>query len=342
MTYNDNNDSKSNDNNQSNNKKKALTPTIGEAVKEAMETGKEVIAEGPTDAGDITGINADDLLNTNENEKINKEIVNGIVMSPDNEDDSKIAIEVKDTSEEEEEEEETSSIEDKIIINPESSGEVTEASVATVTTIPAEEGIEVEVQTEVEVPVEDKDKDVESDLKLKVKSPTSSTEVPLTDEQTSNSHLPPESYLEKEKTKNRPDNPLTQRQLSNNDLLMEDAGDSANKSMGIKMTDIPKYPNTNEESQKRAFKSTKDAFDDYVKFQNQTINSFQGAFVPILDTANNMFLTSQTFWGRVLEIYSSTSTIYTENTVALGKMINEIATANVSAFKSLFSIPKGT
>jgi hypothetical protein len=183
---------------------------------------------------------------------------------------------------------------------------------------------------------------VESDLKLKVKSPTSSTEVPLTDGKTSNSHLPAESDLEKEKTPDRPDNPLTQRQLSHNDLLMETAGDSANKSMGIKMTDIPKYPNTNEESQKSAFKSAKDAFDDYIKFQNQTINSFQGVFIPILDTTTNMFLTSQTFWGRVLEMYSRSSTIYTENTVALGKMINGIATANISAFKSLFSAPKGT
>ena len=339
MTYNDNNDSKSNDNNQTNNKKKALTPTIGEAVKEAIETGKEVIVEGPTDAGDITGVNADDLLNTNEQENINKEIVNGIVMSPDGEDDSKIAIEVNDTSEEEE----TSFIEDKIIINPESSGEVTEASVATVTTIPAEEGIEVEVQTEVEVPVEDKDKDVESDLKLKVKSPNTSTEVPLTDEQTSNSHLPSDSDLEKEKTRDRLHNSSTQQQLSNNDLLMAaDSGNSANKSKGIKMTDIPKRPNTNEESQKRTFRSTKDAFDDYVRFQSQAINSFQGALIPILDTAASMFLTNQTFWGRVLEIYSRSSTICTENTAALGKMMNEIATANVSALKSLFSIPKGT
>jgi len=337
MTYNDNNDSKSNDNNQYDNKKKALTPTIGEAVKEAIETGKEVIVEGPTDAGDITGVNADDLLNTNEQEKINKEIVNGIVMSLDNEGDSKIAIEVNDTSEEE-----TSLLEDKIIINPESSGEVTEASVATVTTIPTEEGIEVEVQTDVEVPVKDKDKEVESELKLKVISPTSSAEVPLTDEQPSNSHLPAESGLEKEKTPDRLDYPLTQRQSSSNDLLSEPAGDSANNNMGIEMTGIPNYHNTNEESQKSAFRSTKGAFDDYLKFQNQTMNTFQGAFIPILDTTNSMFLTNQTFWGRVLEIYSRSSTIYAENTVALGKMINEIATANISAFKSLFSIPKGT
>ena len=106
------------------------------------------------------------------------------------------------------------------------------------------------------------------------------------------------------------------------------------------MTDIPKYANTDDESQKRALQSTKDAFDDYVKFQNQTINSFQGAFIPILDTTNNMFLTNQTFWGRVMEIYSKSSAIYTENAIALGKMINEIATANISAFNSLFSKQK--
>ncbi|MBA3284115.1 MAG: hypothetical protein H0U27_03515 [Nitrosopumilus sp.] len=338
MAYNDNDGSKSNDNNLSNNKKKALTPTIGEAVKGAIETGKEVIMEGPTDAGDITGVNADDLLNTNEQEKINKEIVNGIVMSPDNEDDSKIAIDVTDHAKE------TSLIEDKIIISPESSGEITEASVATVTTIPTEEGIEVEVQTGVEVPVEDKDKGVDSELKLKVKSPTSSTEIPLTDEQTTNSPLPAESDLEKEKerTPDSLDNPLTQRQLSSNELYTEPTLDSAYKNMWIKMRDIPNYPNTDDESQKRVFPSTKDAFDDYVKFQNQTINSFQEAFIPIHDTTNNMFLTSQTFWRRVFEIYSNSSAVYSENTIALGKMINEIATANISAFKSLFSIPKGT
>ena len=338
MAYNDNDDSKSNDNNLSDNKKKALTPTIGEAVKEAIETGKEVIMEGPTDAGDTTVVNADDLPNTDVQRKINKEIVNGIVMSPDNEDGPKIAIDVNDSAKE------TSLIEDKIIINPESSGEVTEASVATVTTIPTEEGIEVEVQTDVEVPVEDKDKSVDSELKLKVKSPTSSTEIPLTDEQTSNSPLIAESDLEKEKEKTPDimDNPLTQRQLSRNELYTKPTLDGANRNTGIKIRYIPNYPNTCDESQKMAFQSTKDAFDDYVKFQNQTINSFQDAFIPILDTTNNIFLTSQTFWRRVFEIYYHSSTVCSENTIALGKMINEIAKANISAYQSLFTISKET
>ncbi len=160
MTYNNNN-SNSNDNNQSNNKKKPVTPTLGEAVKEAIETGKEVVVEGPIDAGDLTRVNADSLFNTNEQERTNKEIVNGMVGSLDEGDESKIPIDVKDTSEG------TSLVEDRIIINPKIS-EVNEATVTTVTTIPTEGGIEVEVQTEVEVPVEDKDKEVESELKLKV------------------------------------------------------------------------------------------------------------------------------------------------------------------------------
>lgn len=155
--------------------------------------------------------------------------------------------------------------------------------------------------------------------------------------------MPAESDLEKEKKPVSLDNHLTQRQLSNNDLHTEPTLNNDNKNMGIKMTDIPipNYPNKDDESQKRALQYTKDAPDDYVKLQNQTINSFQGAFTPLLDTTNNMLLTSQTFWSRVMEIYSESSALYTENAIALGKMINEIATANISAFNRLFSIQKG-
>ena len=44
-----NNDQYAVNNNQNNSKRKSLTPTIGEAVKEAIETGKEVVVAGPTD-----------------------------------------------------------------------------------------------------------------------------------------------------------------------------------------------------------------------------------------------------------------------------------------------------
>jgi hypothetical protein len=332
MAYNTNNNSNSSDNHQTNNKTKPVIPTIGEAVKEAVETGKEIVIEGPTEAGDITGVTAENLFHINEQKKINKEIVNGIAMSLDNGDDSKIAINVKDPYEE------TSLIEDKIIINPESS-EVTEATVASVTSIPAEGGIEVEVQTEVEVPIEDTDKDIGSESKLKVKSQALSTEIPLMDEQSSYSNLINTSPFEKEKTSTSLNNPGIQQQSTNDGVLAKPAVDDIDTKTGIKMTDISQYE-INDEMQKRAFKSTQSIVDDYMKFQNQAIISFQEIFVPVFDNTNNIFLTNQTFCNRILEIYSRASNIYTENTIALGKMINEITTANIFAYRNLFNIAK--
>ena len=163
--------SKINDSNQTNNKKKPLSPTIGDAVKEAVETKKEVIMEGPTEIGDTADIEKN-AFNSDKLVKADQEIGKGIDMSVDETIDSKIEINVKDPLAE------TPSNEDRIIINQENS----EATIATITTIPAEDGVEVEVQTEVEVPVKDKDKDIESDLKVLVHSPNSSTEVPIISE----------------------------------------------------------------------------------------------------------------------------------------------------------------
>ena len=130
------NNSDNNGNNQSVNKKRAITPTIGDAVKEALETDKKVIMEGPTDVGGIADIQ-NSISNVNGLDKIDKEIDKGIVLSVDETNNSKIELNVKDTSVK------TSLIEDKIIINKESAED---ATVATVTTITAEEGVEVEVR----------------------------------------------------------------------------------------------------------------------------------------------------------------------------------------------------
>ena len=102
--------SKINDNNQTNNKKKPLSPTIGDAVKEAVETKKEVIMEGPTEIGDTEDIEKN-AFNSDKLVKADKEIGKGIDMSVDETIDSKIEINVKDPLAE------TPSNEDRIIIN---------------------------------------------------------------------------------------------------------------------------------------------------------------------------------------------------------------------------------
>src|SRR5919112_2979188 len=154
-------------NNQTGDKKRVSPPTIGEAVKKAIETGKEVIMQGPSDTEDLDDIKDIISKSAQLNESV-KEMDKGIALSIDQTNASKLEISVNDATE-------GPLVDDKIIVNPDRE----EAKVETVTTIPADEGIDIEVKTEVEVPIEDKNKNVESDLKLLVHSPDLTTEVPI-------------------------------------------------------------------------------------------------------------------------------------------------------------------
>ncbi len=88
------------------------------------------------------------------------------------------------------------------------------------------------------------------------------------------------------------------------------------------------------------FNTSQNIVDYYIKFQNQVIKSIHSTYIPILETTNNICLTNQTFCDRIFEIYSESSIVFTENTVALGKMINELAKANIFAYNNLFNITK--
>ena len=154
-------------NNQIDDKKRVSPPTIGEAVKEALETGQEVIMQGPSDTEELDDIK-DIISNSAQLNELDKEMDKGIALSVDQTDASKLEISVNDTPED-------PLIEDKIIVNPDKE----EAKVETVTTIPADEGIDIEVKTEVDVPIENKNKNVESDLKVLVHSPDLTTEIPV-------------------------------------------------------------------------------------------------------------------------------------------------------------------
>ncbi len=308
-----------NSNNKTNNKKRIFTSTDGEAVKEALDTPNEVNMEGPENVEDIAE-NKNIIYNANGMEKVDKDIDKGIILSVDETEKLKIEINVKDTSTE------TTSVEDKIVVNKEN----TEATVATVTTIPAEMGIEVEVQTEVEVPIDDKDKDVDSDLKVLVHSPYISTEVPLIP--TSQSSI---ATIEKGSDSPRFDE-RGQQQLHRKDFMIE------HKSFITKNTNetqrkLSYYSEMSEGLQKQITRSTRDMAENYMEFQKQTMNSFQSIFGIILENTNNIIRNNQAYYTNVPEMYSKMASIYIENTIAVSKMINDVAFANANTIKKLYS-----
>jgi hypothetical protein len=147
-----------------------IPTTIGEAVKEVIETGKEVVIEGPQTAGELTGVKESDLEEKN-SDLIPKQGQNKSERS-DVGKDSKLEIDVIESPNE------TRMIdkEEKIIVNPKESETDREATITTVTTIPTE-GVNVEAQTEFRVPLKDNKEnlEVETDVKVNPTTTTSST-----------------------------------------------------------------------------------------------------------------------------------------------------------------------
>ncbi len=322
-----NNDQNTTNDNQNNNKRKPLTPTIGEAVKEAIETGKEVVVAGPTEAGDTTGAKDDDALQTSELEQGSKGPDKGIVLSLDDSDSSKIAINVKEPSKD------SSLVEDKVIVDPEDVSESKEASIAAVTTIPAEEGIEVEVQTELEVPVEDKDKDVESELKVKVHSPTVSKEVPVSPQQQQQQQQQQQISPSTSSAENEPMstsiNNLENQGHSDKNLGKNNDNVQINADRATGLT--PPHSQSIEDVQEQTLQVNRDIANNYRVYQKQLIDSFQSMFVPYFGKSNLVW-DNQAYLGRLMEAYSRMGIIYTENAIALNRMVSDITFANIEAF----------
>jgi hypothetical protein len=181
----------------SNNKDYEIDPvptTIGEAVKEVIETGKEVVIQGPQTAGELTGIKESEL----EEEKkgsIPKQGEKDITKFDKVSNDSKVEIDVIESANE------TSllSNEEKIILNPNESETDGEAIIKTVTTIPTE-GVNVEAQTEFTVPLKDREENIEVETDVQVNpttSPSSASLLESTNIEKSNLSLNDESFQQK-------------------------------------------------------------------------------------------------------------------------------------------------
>lgn len=144
-----------------------IPTTIGEAVKEVIDTGKELVIQGPQTAGELSGIKESEVEEEN-TRTIPKQDEKDKTILTEVRNDSTLEIEAIETPND------TSllSKEEKIIVNPKES-EADEATLTTVTTIPTED-VNVEAKTEFTVPLKDKEENIEVETDVKV-NPTTTT-----------------------------------------------------------------------------------------------------------------------------------------------------------------------
>ncbi|HXT84742.1 MAG TPA: hypothetical protein VN704_10515 [Verrucomicrobiae bacterium] len=297
-----------NDNSKFNIKKKSLTPTIGDAVKTAVETNKEVQFAGPAEVGDI--IHRDkNLINKSDNAGV---IANENNVTSDETIDSKLEVNIKESGLE------IPSNENRIIVNQEDS---TESNVESITTIPTEEGVEVEVLTEVEVPVKDKNKDVESDSKVKIHSHGLSAEIPLSS-----------NYSRGGSTDQKIETPNTFN-YTNPNPISESINESINKNRYGYSIDSRNF-NTFEKNFEQISRNTINVARNYMDLQCQIINSFQNTIIYSLKNTNHMLMNHQIYCTKMPELFTK---IFAENTIALNKIFEHITSMNSNRFKNTFN-----
>jgi hypothetical protein len=165
----DKDDNLNNDNNKINkNKNNSLDQpitTIGEAVKEAVETGEEVVVAGPQTAGELTGTienkQTENIENISNNKLTNLQ-TNGNDTLNDN---SKLEVNLTKSPNDQT----SMTKEEKIILNPKESYNSDEATIKTITTIPTE-GVNVEAATDMTIPIIDKEEDIKAETGVEMSS----------------------------------------------------------------------------------------------------------------------------------------------------------------------------
>ena len=192
-----------------------IPTTVGEAVKEAIDTGKDVVIQGPQTAGELSGVKESELEGENAS-TIPLQSEKEKTQSTEVPNDSKLEIEVTERPNDSS----IVSTAEKIIVNPNESETDREANLTTVTTIPTE-GVNVEAQTEFTVPLKDKEENIEVETDVKVNPTTNaSSESILESTNSEKPILTPTTYDDLSQQKN-PSQLEADKETINPKLLLE-------------------------------------------------------------------------------------------------------------------------
>jgi hypothetical protein len=122
--------------------------------------------------------------------------------------------------------------------------------------------------------------------------------------------------------------------------VFEESKKSIERNINEAKNQIPVYTKTINEVQEQAVQATRDIAENYLDYQKQAIDSFQSIVTPYIENVNNQLWNNQDIFRRIPEIYSKMANNYAENSVALSRLINNIAFSNVDIVKSVINNTK--
>ncbi|VFJ13150.1 hypothetical protein [Candidatus Nitrosocosmicus franklandus] len=142
----------------------------------------------------------------------------------------------------------------------------------------------------------------------------------------------------------RNNNQFISRSIEETTHALNQVFDESKKSIEKNITEarnqIPRYTQSINEVQEQVVQATRDIAESYLDYQKQAIDSFQSIFTPYIESANNQMLNNQNLFNRLPEIYSKIANNYAENSVAVSRIMNNIAFSNVELVKNVINNTK--
>ena len=90
-------------------------------------------------------------------------------------------------------------------------------------------------------------------------------------------------------------------------------------------------------AQEQTAQATKEIAENYVKFQEQVLNSFQSILMPYYQNVQNQLSNNQEFFKSISEMYYKLVSSYTESAISFGRIFNEIASSNMEILRNVIN-----
>jgi hypothetical protein len=98
--------------------------------------------------------------------------------------------------------------------------------------------------------------------------------------------------------------------------------------------DIPHYTEIVNDSQEQMIKAGREIVDNYLESQRQIMNSFQSAWVPLVENAYGVFWNYLTSPRSITELCARAVSSFADNTVAATRLANNTLFVGMEAFKT--------
>src|ERR671929_616606 len=121
---------------------------------------------------------------------------------------------------------------------------------------------------------------------------------------------------------------------------LDETRDNIRRATDEARKDIPRYTQAANEYQEQTIQTAREIADNFLESQKEIINSLQSAWLPQIDAANRVFVSSWLSPTRIIELYSKIISNFVDNAIIATRLVNNTIFANMEAFNTSMSQAK--